>query len=91
MIAKIDSARAAGLDVQATMYPYTAGGTGLAACLPPWASADGKLLDNLADPAARARIRAEMAKPTSYWENLCELATPQGVLLGGLRGAENQQ
>ncbi len=30
MIAKIDSARAAGLDVQATMYPYTAGGTGLA-------------------------------------------------------------
>ncbi|MDQ6612733.1 MAG: hypothetical protein M3Y64_09900, partial [Gemmatimonadota bacterium] len=34
MIAKIDSARIAGLDVQATMYPYTAGGTGLAACLP---------------------------------------------------------
>src|SRR5688572_18829253 len=26
MIAKIDSARSAGLDVQATMYPYTAGG-----------------------------------------------------------------
>ena len=38
MFAKIDSARAAGLDVQATMYPYTAGGTGLAACLPPFAS-----------------------------------------------------
>ena len=38
-IAKIDSARARGLDVQADMYPYPAGGTGLSACLPPWASA----------------------------------------------------
>ena len=91
MIAKIDSARNAGLDVQATMYPYTAGGTGLAACLPPFASEDGKLLQNLADPAARARIRAEVAQPTSYWESLCEQATPQGVLLGVLRGAANQQ
>lgn len=89
MIAKIDSARAAGLDVQATMYPYTAGGTGLAACLPPFASADGKLLQNLADSAARARIRAEVARPTSYWESLCELATPEGVLLAGFRGSAN--
>lgn len=91
MIAKIDSARTAGLDVQATMYPYTAGGTGLAACLPPFASEDGKLMQNLADPAARARIRAEVEKPTSYWESLCEQATPQGVLLGVLGGAANQQ
>lgn len=91
MIAKIDSARSAGLDVQATMYPYTAGGTGLAACLPPFASEDGKLLQNLADPSARARIRAEVAQPTSYWESLCEQATPQGVLLGVLRGEANEQ
>lgn len=91
MIAKIDSARAAGLDVQATMYPYTAGGTGLAACLPPFASADGKLMQNLADPAARARIRAEVAHPTSYWESLCEYASPEGVLLTGMRNPANQQ
>ena len=74
MIAKIDSARAAGFDVQANMYPYTAGGTGLAACLPPFASADGKLFANLADEAARAKIRAEVAHPTSFWESLCEQA-----------------
>jgi dihydroorotase/N-acyl-D-amino-acid deacylase len=91
MIAKIDSARSASLDVQATMYPYTAGGTGLAACLPPFASADGKLLKNLADSAARARIRAEVAQPTSYWESLCEQATPEGVLLTGFRAPANQQ
>ena len=91
MIAKIDSARAAGLDVQATMYPYTAGGTGLAACLPPSASADGKLMQNLADPAARAAIRAEVAHPTSYWESLCEQGTPEGVLLTGLRSPTTSQ
>ncbi len=84
MIAKIDSARAAGLDVQANMYPFTAGGTGLAACLPPSASADGKLLENLANPAMRAKIRAEVAHPTSHWESLCELATPEGVLVTAL-------
>ena len=91
MIAKIDSARAAGLDVQANMYPYTAGGTGLAACLPPFASADGKLFANLSDDAARARIRAEVARPTSFWESLCEQAGPQGVLVSGLRKPENQK
>jgi dihydroorotase/N-acyl-D-amino-acid deacylase len=89
-IAKIDSARAAGLDVQANMYPYIAGSTGLAACLPPWASADGKLLDNLRNPAMRARIRAEVLQPTTDWENLCQLATAQGVLILGLGKPENR-
>src|SRR5688572_18182965 len=90
-IAKIDSARAAGLDVQANMYPYVAGGTGLSACFPPWASADGKLFDNLADPAMRARMRAEIEKQTEEWENLCALATPEGVLVLGVNRDENRQ
>ncbi|HSM59638.1 MAG TPA: D-aminoacylase [Longimicrobiales bacterium] len=89
-VAKIDSARAAGVDVQANMYPYTAGGTGLSACFPPWASADGKLFENLADPAMRARIRREIEHQTEEWENLCELATPEGVLLLGLEKRENR-
>src|SRR5688500_19838166 len=63
-VAKIDSARAAGQHVQANMYPYTAGGTGLTACLPPWAAADGKLFDKLADAAAGARTRAEGPRET---------------------------
>lgn len=91
MIAKIDSARAAGLDVQANMYPYTAGGTALAACFPPRFDADGKLQQNLADPAMRAEIRKEFEHPTSYWESLCEQATPQGVLLTTLRAPQNQK
>jgi dihydroorotase/N-acyl-D-amino-acid deacylase len=91
MIAKIDSARAAGLDVQANMYPYTAGGTGLAACFPPRFDADGKLKERLADQAQRKAIREEFAHPTSYWESLCEQATPQGVLLTTLRAPQNQR
>ena len=90
-IAKIDSARRAGLDVQANMYSYVAGGTGLSACLPPWASADGKLLDNLKDPTTRARIRAEMLKENTEWENLCQLGGNDGVLLLGLRKDENKR
>ncbi len=90
-IAKIDSARAAGVDVQANMYPYVAGGTGLNACFPPWASADGKLYDNLADDEMRQRIRAEIEHQTEPWESFCMLATPQGVLVLGLDKPENQK
>lgn len=89
-IAKIDSARAAGIDVQADMYPYVAGGTGLSACFPPWASADDKLFDNLANQEVRAKMRAEMLTEKTEWENLCALATPEGVLVLGLRKPENR-
>ena len=87
MISKIDSARASGFDVQANMYPYTAGGTGLAACLPPSVSEDGQLFTRLASDAERAKIRSEVAHPTSYWESLCEQGTAQGVLITSLRSA----
>ncbi len=87
-VAKIDSARAAGQDVQANMYPYVAGGTGLAACTPPWASADNKLLENLGNPATRAKIVAEMRQDRTSWENLCQLATPAGVMVVGFTKPE---
>jgi dihydroorotase/N-acyl-D-amino-acid deacylase len=90
-IAKVDSARARGLDIQANMYPYVAGGTGLAACFPPWASADGKLMDNLRDPEVRARLKAEILQERTDWENLCRLTTPEGVLLLGLNREEHRR
>ena len=90
-IAKIDSARRAGVDVQANMYPYVAGGTGLSACTPPWASEDGKLIPNLQNPETRAKIKAEMQATQVEWENLCQLASPQGVLVLGLTKPENAQ
>jgi N-acyl-D-amino-acid deacylase len=90
-IAKIDSARRAGVDIQANMYPYAAGGTGLSACLPPSASADGKLFDNLRDTTMRRRIREEVERDSGEWENMCVLATPDGVLIARLTKPENQQ
>ncbi|MFL5579531.1 MAG: amidohydrolase family protein [Gemmatimonadaceae bacterium] len=87
-IAKIDSARAAGQDVAADMYAYVAGGTGLAACLPPWASADGRLFANLRDPATRARMKAEALSERTTWENLCQLSTPEGVMVVSFRRPE---
>jgi N-acyl-D-amino-acid deacylase len=90
-IAKIDSARAAGQDVAADMYPYVAGGTALAACLPPWAAADGKLLGNLQDPVTRARIRAETLSEQTAWENLCQLAGPEGVVVSGFGKPEDRE
>jgi dihydroorotase/N-acyl-D-amino-acid deacylase len=89
-IAKIDSARKAGLDVQADMYPYVAGGTGLAACLPPWSAADGKLLENIRDTAIRARIVTEVLADTSDWENLCSLSTPPNVKVVGFQSEANK-
>jgi len=83
-IALIDSARAAGVDVQANMYPYPAGGTGLTSCLPPAAAEDNRLFTRLDDARERAKIREEIERPTSAWENFCELAGPEGVLIARL-------
>jgi dihydroorotase/N-acyl-D-amino-acid deacylase len=81
---KINEARAKGLDIGANMYPYVAAGTGLTACLPPSASVDGKLLDNLSDPKTRQAIIEEVLHPRTPYENLGELASPEGILVLGL-------
>jgi dihydroorotase/N-acyl-D-amino-acid deacylase len=84
-IAKIDSARTAGQDVAVDQYPYTAGGNNLSSCIPPWAHADGKLLDRLRDAPTRAKIKAEMMDENAKFESLCLGATPQGVEVVGFR------
>jgi dihydroorotase/N-acyl-D-amino-acid deacylase len=90
VIALVDSARAAGQDVQANMYPYTAGSTGLAAILPPWASEGGDLMERLRDPEQRQEIHDAVLNPQTEWENLGQLAGPEGVMIAGLDEKENQ-
>ena len=90
-VAKIDSARRMGVDVQANMYPYAAGGTGLTACLPPDVSADGKLFENLRDTSVRRRIHEEVLRDSGEWENMCLLATPAGVLIARTTNPANAQ
>jgi N-acyl-D-amino-acid deacylase len=65
MVRKIDSARASGLDVAATMYPYAASGNGLSSCFPTWVAEGGRLLANLRDPATRARVVEDMRRTGS--------------------------
>jgi N-acyl-D-amino-acid deacylase len=64
-LAMIDRARDEGMDVLADQYPYVAGSTTLAAIMPRWAMTGGidGMMARLADPAARAKIRAELAGP----------------------------
>ena len=88
---KINDARAAGQDVSACMYPYIAGATGLTAVLPPWTAENGKLFENLANPSTRERIRREMAQEKTDWENMGQLAGPEGILILKLDKPENQK
>lgn len=90
LLAAIAKARAQGVDLQANLYPYTAGSTGLTACLPPWAAEDGKLYDNIGVPAIREKMRVEMLSQKTSWENLCAAAGPEGVLVLGVSKPENQ-
>ncbi len=89
-IAKIDSARAAGQDVQADMYLYVAGGNSFASCIAPKYSADGKLQANLKDSAMRARIKADLHRDIEGFENSCREA-PQNVMVVGFTKPELKQ
>jgi N-acyl-D-amino-acid deacylase len=70
-LARIDAARASGLDVGANMYPYTAAATGFDAAMPPWVQEGGTAawIARLRDPAVRARVMAEITGPPADWEN----------------------
>jgi dihydroorotase/N-acyl-D-amino-acid deacylase len=90
-VARINAARARGLDVQANMYSYEASGTGLTTCVPPWTAENGKLYENLANPALRSRLLKEMTTEADDWESRCLQAGPGGVLLVGLRQPDNKR
>lgn len=94
IIAKVQRARDAGLDVQANVYPYTAGQNNLSSIVPPWAHDGGraKMLERLADPAARARMREEVLNGLPNWYNHY-LATGggwAGMLLVSLKHERNR-
>jgi N-acyl-D-amino-acid deacylase len=87
-LAKIEAAQKEGLKITADMYTYTAAGTGLDACLPPWTEEGGypALFKRLRDPAMRAKIARQVKTPSDAWENLY-LATgsPDKILLVGFK------
>jgi N-acyl-D-amino-acid deacylase len=87
IVAMIQSARDAGQDVSANMYPYVAGATALASSLPPWVADGGteKLLQRLHDPTVREKIKKEMATEHPNWENLyLGSGGASGILVSGI-------
>ena len=85
VVAKINAARAQGLDVSADTYAYTAWFNDFSAFIPAWAHDGGntKLIERLKDPAARERIRKDMLTPSDLWDNEWqEIPGPEAVLIG---------
>jgi N-acyl-D-amino-acid deacylase len=88
LLAKIEAAQKEGLKITADMYAYTAAGTGLDACLPPWTEDGGypALFKRLRDPQMRKKIAAEVKTPSDAWENLYLAAgAPDKILLVGFK------
>jgi N-acyl-D-amino-acid deacylase len=85
VIARINEARAQGIDITADTYAYPAWANGLSSYIPPWAhdGGDAKLIQRLKDPATRSRIRQEMLTPTTEWDNEWDgVPGPEAILIG---------
>src|SRR6476619_5442504 len=88
LLDRIEAAQKEGLKIRANMYTYTAAGTGLDACLPPWTEDGGypALFKRLRDPAMREKIAAEVRIDSDAWENLYLAAgSPEKILLSGFK------
>jgi N-acyl-D-amino-acid deacylase len=93
-IARIERARAEGLNVSANMYAYVAGATGLDAAMPTWVQEGGyeAWRKRLLDPKIRARVLREMRTPSDAWENLRMAAgSADNVLLLGFKNPALRQ
>ena len=88
LLSRIEAAQKEGLKITADMYTYTAAGTGLDACLPPWTEDGGypALFKRLRDPTIREKIAAEVSKDSDEWENLyIGAGSPDKILLLGFK------
>jgi dihydroorotase/N-acyl-D-amino-acid deacylase len=96
IVSRIDEARAAGVDISANTYAYTAWFNTFSAFIPPWAhdGGDVKLVERLKNPATRARIRKDMTttgKDSSdeAWDNEWqEVPGPEAILIAVVQNPE---
>ena len=87
VVAKINAARAAGADVTADTYAYTAWYNDFSAFIPPWAHDGGtaKLVERLKDPTTREHIRKDMLTPSKDWDNEWqEIPGPDAIMIGAV-------
>jgi len=84
IVARIDRARATGVDIAADTYAYPAWNNNLSAFIPPWAheGGDARLIDRLKDTAMRARLKAELATAATDWDNEWQsVPGPEAILI----------
>jgi N-acyl-D-aspartate/D-glutamate deacylase len=88
-IAKVEAARARGLDITANQYPYTAMQHRWASVFPLWAREDGpeKFAQILNDPAMRARIKQD--KEFETW--VMEHGGFDGIVMGRATKPHNRE
>jgi N-acyl-D-amino-acid deacylase len=88
VLRRIQEARARGIDVAASVYPYTRASNGLVSSFPPWVSEGGidQMIARFKDPVQRDRIKKEMDQPSTTWENewLGSGGDGSGIMLVGL-------
>lgn len=91
LVETLDAARDEGIDLTADVYPYTAGSTTVSAMFPGWALADGvpRLLEQLADPDARARVVADLRRPWPGMENNVRALGGERIVLAGFDRPEH--
>ncbi len=85
VVAKINAARNAGMDVSANTYAYTAWFNDFSAFVPPWGHDGGtaKMVERLKDPGMRARMRKDMLTPSKDWDNEWqEIPGPEAIMIG---------
>lgn len=75
--------RRQGVEVTCDVYPCTAGATGLVAVFPNWAFAEGReaFLKLVRDEAGRARLKRDMTRPSTTWENMYANTGPSGLVI----------
>jgi N-acyl-D-amino-acid deacylase len=84
IVAHIERARAAGVDIAADTYAYPAWYNEFSAFIPPWAHDGGsaKLIERLQDPAVRTRLKKELATPSHDWDNeWLSVPGPEAILI----------
>lgn len=87
-VAKVERARAEGLQITADVYTYPAGSTGLNAAIPPWVQEGGfeASVERMKDPAIRERLAREMLEDSDDWENMyLGAGSPENILLVGFK------
>lgn len=87
----LDEARAAGQDVSSDVYPYLAGASTMVAILPAWVLEGGmeRMLQRLADPGARQRIKDDWERGTD-WDNRVRVLGWENLLIGYVSTARNE-